>query len=479
MKHALHPGTRLTALIVASATFMGQLDTSVVLVALPQMARAFGVRPVALSIGITIYILAQAVTLPGTGWVADRFGARRVFAWALAGFTLASVLCGACHTLPQFITARVLQGVAAALMTPVARLVLLQVTPKEDLVQAMTITTVPMLVAPTLGPPIGGLIVTYLSWPWIFLLNVPVGIAGVVLVLKFIPRLPAAPRRPFDHAGFALLAAATAGILFGLEELSESVVPWGVGAGFLLAGAVCGLAALRHMRRHEHPLVALSPLSRRTFMECTFVGGTIVRLPVRALPFVLPLLFQVVLGFSALRAGLLLLATNGGDLLLKSMTTRSLRRWGFRTVLLASTAVMMAAMALCALLAGPRTYWLLFALLAVSGAARSLLFTGISTLAFADISPQELSSASVWWNLGVQMTGALGVSLAAILLNLAARLLHQPPGHLTLEGCQAVLLAMTAAGLAALPTFARLPRDTGAALSGHEVDRGGADEALE
>jgi EmrB/QacA subfamily drug resistance transporter len=452
--------------------FMAQLDSSVVLVALPQMAHSFGVRPVDLSIGVTIYILAQALVLPSSSWVADRFGARGVFAGALGAFTLASVLCAGSHTLGEFVAARILQGVAAALMTPIARIVLLQSTAKEDLIGVMTISTVPMLVAPTLGPPVGGFIVTYLSWPWIFLLNLPVGIAGVALVLRFIPAPPPVPRRPFDLAGFFLLAAATGSALVGLQQLSLSTPVWTLGGLLIAVGCVIGVLAVRQLERTDHPVLSLASARVHTFYATTLGGGTLVRLPAAALPFVLPLLFQVVLGYSALYSGLLLLAVNGGDLLLKLVTTRTIRRFGFRAALVVSAGLMSAAIIACALVAPLTGYWVSFAMLAGSGMARSLLFTAMSTLAFADVPHEELTSSSVLWNLVQQIMTALGVSLAAVIVNLSARVALEPAGHVSALSCQVALVVMSVLGAGAMVSFARLHPDAGARLAGREV-RGG------
>ena len=458
---------RLIALIVACAMFMAQLDTSVVLVALPDMARSFAVRPVDLSIGVTIYILAQAVLLPSSSWVAERFGTRRVFACALAGFTIASVLCGLSRTLPEFIGARILQGIAAALMTPIARMVLLESTEKEDLVGVMTISTIPMLVAPTLGPPVGGFITTYLSWPWIFLLNVPVGVAGVALVLRFIPPSSASVRRPFDVLGFVLVGAAAASTLFGLDHLSATNSSWTFALVLVVAGCALGALAVRHLMRHPHPVLSLKAARIHTYAVTTLGGGALVRLPVRALPFILPLLFQEALGYSALYSGFLLLAMNGGDLVLKTLTTRTLRAYGFRQVLVASVAAMMLAVAACAILAGSSPYWVIFGILLLSGMARSLVFTGLSTLAFADVPREELGSSSVLWNLVLQVTSALGISLAALLLNLTSFFLGEPLGHVTVRNCQVALAAMAIVGALSIFSFRRLREDAGAAVSGH------------
>ena len=462
-------GPRAVALIVACALFMAQLDSSVVLVALPAMAHSFAVRPIDLSIGITIYILAQAVLLPSSAWVAERFGARRTFVFALIGFTVASMLCGLSRTLAEFVAARTLQGVAAALMTPVARILLLESTEKEDLIGVMTISTVPMLVAPTLGPPVGGFITTYLSWPWIFLLNVPIGIVGVALVMRFIAPPVTRVRRPFDVAGFVLLAAATTGMLFGLDELSTSSVHWRLGGALTLLGVCCGWLAIKHLRRDAHPLISLEGLHVQSFRATTLTGGTLARLPMRALPFVLPLVFQVALGYSAVAVGFLLLAMNGGDLMLKTLVTRSLRRFGFRRVLLWSTAVMTATVAAAALLCISGSYLMMLVILVASGMARSLLFSSLSTLAFADVPRSELGSASVLWNLAVQMTSAFGVSLAAICMNVIAVLAREPVGHVSLRNGVGTLLVMALIGATSLFSFARLPRDAGARLSGHRA----------
>ena len=446
--------------------FMAGLDASVVVVAMPAMAHTFDVRPVDLNLGITIYILAQVVLLPASGWIADRFGARRVFVLALAGFTVASVLCGGSRTLAEFIVARILQGGAASLMTPIARIVLLKSTEKEDLVSVMTISTVPMLLAPTFGPAVGGFIVAYLSWPWIFLLNVPVGIAGVLLVLRFIPPL-AGTRRPFDVRGFALLAAASTGLLSSLNLMSTTGGSWRAGGALIAGSLVIGALALRHLARHRHPVLALHTARIPTFAATSLNGGVLVRLPVRAMPFVLPLLFEVVLGYSALYSGLLLLAMNGGDLLLKTLAARTLRRFGFRTVLMSSSIVMLAGVAVSVVVAAFTSYWVVFALLAACGMARSLLFTGMGTLAFADVPHEELGSSTVLWNLVLQITNALGVSLAAILMNLTSTVLGEPAGHVTLHNCQVALLGLVLLGALSLISFARLSPHAGAAVSGH------------
>ena len=459
--------SRLIALIVACAMFMGQLDGAVVALALPAMARSFAVGPVELTVGITVYLLVQVIFLPAGSWIADRFGAKHVFAAAMALFTLASIMCALSHSLAAFVAARVLQGGAAALMAPVGRIVLLESTEKQNLISVMTISTVPMLVAPTLGPALGGFITTYWSWPWIFLINVPFGIAGVVLALRLIPDSAKEQTRPFDTVGFLLFAGSTTLILYALQRLSDDYPEWALPAGVLAAGLILGAFALRHARRHPHPIFSLAAAAIPSFSIAAIGGGSLVRLSVRSLPYLLPMMFQLAFGFSAMNAGILMLALNGGDLALKAVTTRTLRRYGFRNVLLLTTALSSLSMAACALLTPAMPFAVIFSILLLSGMFRSLLFTGLGTLVFADVPRSELSSASIVWNIVQQGTSVLGVSLSAILLTISAQLAGEPRNHLSMHDFRLALLVMAAVGLLGLVSLRRLTSDAGASVSGH------------
>ncbi len=464
---------RLTALIVASATFMASLDATVIATSLPQMAHSFHLPPVDLSLGITVYILVMAAFLPLSTWVADRLGARSVFAAAIASFAVASVLCALSRNLPEFVGARVLQALAATFMAPVGNLVLLRSTRKEDLVRAIAISTTPALVAPVIGPAIGGFIVTFMTWPWIFLLNTPIAAAGLVLALRYIPDLRAEARRPFDWMGFVSTGIALASVIYGLDRISAAGANRPLAAGLIVFGLGTGVFAIRHSLRARHPLISLAPLKIRTFATSALTGGTLVRTPFRALGFILPLLFQVGLGMSAFQSGILLLGYNGGDLLLKSIANQTLRRFGFRRSLAVTTVLVGAATATWTLFSPSTPFWAIFAVLAASGMARSVLMTALVSLTFADVTHEDVGAAAVLSNVLNQTTGALAIALAAIILNLNAAARGAADGRVSLSDCRIALAVMAAIGLCALPSFLRLPPDAGATVSGHRIRRPG------
>ena len=457
---------RLIALIVASAGFMGALDSTVIATALPQMARSFHRSPVDLSLGITVYILVMAAFLPISTWMADRIGARTVFAAAVAGFAMSSALCGLAQNLEQFVAARVLQALAATLMTPVGNLVMLRATEKKDLVAAVAISTTPGLVAPVLGPALGGFIVTFVDWRWIFYLNIPLAVAGVVLILRYIPNLRSDERRPFDFRGFLLTGSALGALIYGLDRISAPGPGRLPAAVLVLAGLALGVLAVRHSRAAPHPLLSLAPLRIQTFRASALTGGTMVRMPFRAFGFILPLMFQVGLGMSAFQSGLLLLGYNGGDLLLKSIANQTLRRVGFRTALLATVVLTALSTAVWLLFRPGTSFWLIFAALAATGMARSVLMTGTVTLTFADVPREEIGGATVLSNVLNQTTGAVAIAVSAIILNISAGL-RGAGGQIGLADCRVAILIMLAAGLLAIPSFLRLPKDAGAEVSGH------------
>lgn len=408
--------TRLIALVVAVTFFMENLDATVIATALPTMASAFGVTAVDMNIGITAYILAVAIFIPLSSWVADRFGARRVFAGAIIVFTLASLLCGLSQSLEMFVIARVLQGIGGALMVPVGRLAVLRNTEKKDLVNMIAVITWPGLVAPILGPLAGGLIVTHASWPWIFYVNLPLGVLALIAALWLVPEGREAHVRKFDATGFVLLAGACVSLLGGLEWLGgqtgERLIP---GFASVAAGVLLSMWAVHHCRHHASPLLPLQTLSINTFRVSIF-GGSMFRVAISALPFLLPLLFQVAFGLSPVDAGLLVLAVFAGNLAMKPFTTAIMQRFGFRRVLLVNGVVGVISVAACASFTAQTSYALMAAVLFVGGLSRSMQFTCYNSIGFADVPKPRMSEASALFSMAFQLAMGLGVTIAALLL---------------------------------------------------------------
>lgn len=396
--------------------FMAQLDGAVVVLALPSMGHSFNVAPVAVSSGITSYLMVQVALMPTSGWAVDHLGARRVFAASIVMFALTSVLCAACTTVMQFTAARALQGAAAAIMTPVSRIVLLRTTPRHLLLRANTISSTSMLLAPTLGPALGGFITVYASWRWIFLLNVPIAAIGAAAVWRWIATDREAPSRPFDYRGYALFVLSTTPLLYAMVLLGADPVRWRWPVVLLAGGALVWVPMWRHMRACAHPLIPPTAGAIPSYRISTLTGGALVRLPIRAMTFVLPLMFQLTLGFSPVGSGVMLLALNGGDLLFKGLIARILTFGGYRTVLIVTTFLMSAALVACMGFHPGMSPAIIFGLLLFGGMCRSILFSSLSTLAFADVPDRELSSASVLWNIVQQASNGLSVSVAAILL---------------------------------------------------------------
>jgi EmrB/QacA subfamily drug resistance transporter len=460
--------SRLMALLVAGAFFMENLDATVIVTALPDMARSFNATAVDLNIGITAYVLTLAVFIPASGWVADRWGYRRVFMTALGVFTLASVLCAASQSLWEFVGARVLQGIGGAMMVPVGRLAVLRTTPKSDLLKAIAFITWPGLVAPVLGPPLGGFITQYASWHWIFLLNVPLGLLAMLLSYRLMPTgAGEAERRPFDLLGFLTCALTCGGLLYGLDLLGQAPRDWHAYA-LLVASAVLLVVFYYHTRRHPAPLLKLDALKVPTY-RVTFNGGSLFRAMVSAHPFLLPLMFQLGFGYDAFTSGLLVLTLFAGNIGMKPMTNAVLRRYGFRTTLLGSTLVLTACTFACAAMTPATPLALILPVLLVSGMARSMGFTAYSSMAFADMPAPLMASANTLFSMTQQLAFGLGVAMAVIFLRLGETVLG-------VEGASlgSYHLAFCAIGvLTLLSTFDlwRLPAEAGAHVTGHGQSR--------
>ena len=453
------------ALIVASAFFMENLDATVIATALPHMAQSFGVTAVSLSIGMTAYLLALAVFIPISGWVADRFGSRTVFGAAIVVFTLASMLCGLSNGLWEFTIARVLQGMGGAMMVPVGRLVVLRSTEKRNLMRSIAYITWPGLAAPVIGPAVGGFITTYFNWRWIFLLNVPIGIVGLALTAVFIGNHREPGRRPFDSIGFVLSGIALTCLMYGMELLGQRDADGRITAAILLGGVVVGAAAVVHLLRAAHPLINLASLRIPTF-RATLGGGSLYVVSVSVSPFILPLFFQIGFGLNAFDAGLLVLSYAAGNLGMKTFTTPILRNFGFRNVMIFNGLLSAGTIVACAWLGLQTPHALIVLVLFIGGLCRSMQFTSINTLAFADVPTPMMSGASTFFSMVQQMTIGLGIAFGAMALHFASWL-NGSRGQLDLADFHIAFLVVASLVLLAVVSFLGLGRDAGAEVSGH------------
>jgi EmrB/QacA subfamily drug resistance transporter len=450
------------ALLVAGAMFMEQLDGTVIATALPQMAQSFSVAAIDLNVGISAYLLTVAVFIPASGWLSDRFGARTVFASAIALFTLSSVLCAASGTLWQFAAARVLQGIGGAMMVPVGRLIVLRNTEKEHLVRMIAYLTWPALTAPVVGPPLGGLITTYSAWQWIFLLNVPLGLIGLGLAFVLIPNLRGAGGGAFDWRGFALTGLASFSLMYSLETIGHNRIDWFITGPLLGVSVGAGIYAVRHALRASHPLLDLSPFRVPSF-AIAVSGGVLFRTAISAAPFLLPLMFQLAFGLNPLDSGLLLLAVFAGNLGMKPATNVVLGRVGFRRTLIWNGVLAIATIFACGLITADTPTIVIVAVLFVSGLSRSMEFTTINALSFCDLDQARMSGANTLFSMLQQMGNALGVAGGAILLRAAALAHPGEPGATTAD-FHIAFWGIGLVGLAGVWHFRRLASDVGAAL---------------
>lgn len=458
------PTSRIVPLIVACALFMENLDSTVIATALPTMARSLGEDPLRLSMAITAYLLSLAVFIPLSGWMADRFGARRVFRTAILIFTLGSVCCGLSQNLAELVAARILQGMGGAMMTPVGRLVLLRSTPKAELVRAMAWFTVPALLGPVLGPPVGGFIVTHVSWRWIFFVNVPIGLLGMLLAGRFIPEIREDSVPPLDLTGFVWLALGLSGAMFGLETVGRDVLPPAAVAALLTVAVVALALYVRHARRVEHPLLGWAPMRISSF-GLAIIGGSLFRIGIGAIPFLLPLMLQAGFGMSALRSGLLTFVSAAGAMGMKLVAQIVLARFGFRPVLVVNGLIASLFLVGFGLFRPDTPHAIILAVLFVSGFFRSLQFTAVNTLAFADMPRALMSAATSFSATAQQMSLSLGVVVGAMALHLAR--LAADRDTLTAADFWPAFLTVGVISLLSVPVFLRLSRDAGDEVSGH------------
>jgi EmrB/QacA subfamily drug resistance transporter len=422
---ARNPDPRVVAAIVASALFMQNLDSTVVATALPAMARDLHEDPLVMGVAITSYLVALTVFIPLSGWMADRFGAKQVFMAAIATFTTASIFCGLSQGLAEMVAARVLQGLGGAMMVPVGRLLLLRRVKKSELLTATTWLSMPALLGPVMGPPVGGFLTDLVSWRAVFWINVPVGILGLLLVWRLIPPLPRIIPPPPDVPGLALVGGALATLMFAFETLGRGLVPNWVALGMLGLGVVLTVLAVRHCLRARNPALDFSLFAIPAF-SVTVIAGTVFRVGASMVPFLVPLSLQLGFGASAAQSGMISFATALGAFAMKPMAQTALRWVGFRNVLVWNAVIAGLLVMACAAFRPGWPIPVIFAVLLVGGLFRSLHFTTTNTLAYADVPQPKLSAATSFYGTAQQLPGAVGVALAAAALQASVALAERP-----------------------------------------------------
>jgi EmrB/QacA subfamily drug resistance transporter len=459
----LPPARVLVPLIVACALFMENLDATVLSTALPAIASDLHESPIQLKLALTSYLLTLAVFIPASGWLADRFGTRSVFRIAVAVFALGSVLCGVSTSIGTLVAARALQGVGGAMMVPIGRLVVLRTVSKAELVGALAWLTMPALIGPILGPPLGGFVTTYFSWRWIFWINIPMAVLGLVLATLFIPDVRGETKSRFDFVGFLLSGIGLCSFVSGSAAFGANALPPIAGISLLGVGVLFLLFYVFHARRTEVPILDLNLLRFSTF-RALVIGGSLFRISIGATPLLMPLLLQIGFGMSPLKSGLLTFGTAIGALGMKP-AARSLLRWfGFRTTLLANTVISSLLTAVPALFTAktPEIYLLLVMFL--GGFFRSLQFTSINSMGYAEIEQREMSQATSFSSVIQQLSLSIGVTVGASILETTLTI-H---GHTNLRAADFPPAFLIVGFLTSLSFFgfATLPPDAGAEVAG-------------
>jgi EmrB/QacA subfamily drug resistance transporter len=456
---------RIVPLIVAVALFMENMDATIIATSLPAIAADIGTSPLALKLAITSYLLSLAVFIPASGWVADRFGARTVFRGAIAIFVLGSIGCAFASSLEGFVAARIVQGIGGAMMTPVGRLVVVRTTAKHRLVDAMAWLTMPALIGPIIGPPIGGFITTYTTWHWIFIINVPIGLIGIALATRYIEDVRVEGLERFDLLGAALAGAGVAGLAFGLSVIGLGLVPAWLIVALVAAGAAFMTAYVLHARRIAAPVLDFS-LVRIATLRANVIGGSLFRLGIGSLSFLLPLMLQVGFGYSPLESGLLTFTSAVGAFTMKSLAAMIIRRFGFRRVLIVNALTSSVFTAACAAFTATTPFGVMAAVLLIGGFFRSLQFTASNTIAYADVEPRRMSRATSLVSVAQQLSIAAGVAVGALCVELSVQL--KGASIIMADDFRPALLVVSAIAAASAILFWMLPPDAGATLANRQ-----------
>jgi len=457
----------LIPLIIACALFMENLDSTVVSTSLPAIAHSMGENPLRLNLAITSYLLSLGIFIPMSGWMADRFGARTVFCSAIVVFTLGSICCSMVNNLPEFVAARILQGMGGAMMVPVGRLVILRTIPKHELVNAMAWLTVPALLGPMVGPPLGGFISTYFSWRWIFLINIPIGVLGLALAFHFIKNVKSETTSRFDAYGFVIVSIGVASTMFGFENIGRGILPNAVVATMLGGGACLLFLYYRHARVTTTPIIDLSLFKVATY-RASIAGGFIFRMGLGALPFLTPLMLQLGFGLTPFASGMITFAGAAGAMTMKFTAGPIIRTFGYRKVLLFNTLICAGFMGVYGFFEPSTSHLVIIGTLLVGGFFRSLQFTAINTIAYADIDNQRMSRATTLASVGQQLSLSFGVGVGAMALHFT--LLMSGRDALQASDFSPAYFLIAAISLMSLVFFAPLTASAGDSVSGRVVE---------
>ncbi|WP_414474195.1 DHA2 family efflux MFS transporter permease subunit [Microvirga sp. M2] len=457
---------RLLPLIIATALFMENMDSTVISTSLPMIALDLGTDPIALKLALTSYLVSLAIFIPISGWMADKYGARTIFTVAIGVFMAGSLASAGAGSLEGFVIARFVQGMGGAMMVPVGRLVILRSVPRNEVVQAMALLTIPALIGPVVGPPLGGFITTYFHWRWIFFINIPIGIIGIILGTMFVPNIREEDTPPLDIVGFLLSGSGLALLMLGLASGGRHLIPEEVSLGCVVAGILCVALYVRHAKRTPHPVLRLDLLKVPTF-RISIVGGSLFRVGIGAIPFLLPLMLQVGFGLSPVASGSLTFVAAVGALFMKTMAKRILERFGFHRVLTINAFIGAAFVAFNGFFTPSTPHWLIMIILLIGGCFRSLQFTSLNAIAFAEVSKRDMSYATSLSSAAQQVALSMGVAFGAFVVEAVAHMHGRQA--IAAEDFGPAFWAVAAVSALAGFAFARLEPTAGAEMSGHRA----------
>ncbi|MDR3411743.1 MAG: DHA2 family efflux MFS transporter permease subunit [Formivibrio sp.] len=458
------PKTILIPMIVACALFMENMDSTVIATSLPTIAADLGENPIALKLALTSYLLSLAIFIPVSGWMADRFGARTVFRTAIGVFMGGSILCAFSGSLAGFVAARFIQGMGGAMMVPVGRLVVLRTTTKAEMVRSLSYLTIPALIGPVIGPPLGGFITTFFHWRWIFFINIPISIVGIVMAGRHIENLREASSPPLDVSGFILSALSLSLLMMGLATLGRHLIAANISLFCIVTGAVLLAAYIVQARRNPHPLLNLE-LFRIPSFHAGVTGGFFFRIGIGAIPFLLPLMLQLGFGLNSFESGLLTCASAAGALFMKTIAAAILRRFGFRKVLLANAILVSTSLGIIGLFTATTPHMLIIAILLIGGCLRSLQFTSLNALAYADIDRPRMSQATSMASVVQQLAAGMGITIGAFALQSANTLQHH--AQIAASDFPPAFLVVALVSLSSLLWLRHLSKNAGSEISGH------------